>query len=133
MAYATASDVASRLGRELTEEETGLVEVRLEDAERLIRRRVIALDGNVDSGVIASDDVVQVESEAVIRLVRNPQGLLSETDGNYTYMFNSQNASGKLEILPEEWEMLGLVRSRMAVLSPAPVRSVSVEWFGNGG
>ena len=50
MAYATADDVATRWGRELTAEEISMVEVRLEDAERMIRRRIPDLDNQIDTG-----------------------------------------------------------------------------------
>lgn len=118
MAYATSSDVAIRWARTPSEEESALIEVRLNDVERMIRRRVPTLDDLVTAGTVDPDDVVQVESDAVLRLVRNPDGYLSESDGNYTYMLRSDLASGKLEVLPEEWELLGVVRSRMAVIAP---------------
>jgi len=49
-----------------------------------------------------------VESDVVLRLVRNPEGYLSETVGDYTYMLRQYLASGKLELLPEDWETLGV-------------------------
>lgn len=117
--YAAPTDVSARLGRELTTEETTLVSVRLEDVERKIRRRIPDLDDRVTNGDIAEDDLVQVEAEALLRLIRNPDGYLSETDGSYSYMFSQNLASGQLTILPEEWQMLGVVRSRMSVLVPS--------------
>lgn len=118
MAYATATDVTVRWARTPSEEEEALIGVRLDDVERLIRRRVPDLDTKIAAGSVDEDDVIQVEAEAVLRLVRNPEGYLSESDGNYTYMLRSDLAAGRLEILPEEWELLGVRRSRMAVLSP---------------
>lgn len=118
MAYASASDVTARWARTPTEEENTLITVRLEDAERLIRRRVPDLDNQIDSGTILEDDVIQVEAEAVLRLVRNPEGYMSESDGNYTYMLRNDIATGRLEILPEEWELLGIVKRRFAILVP---------------
>lgn len=94
----------------MTPEETTLVETRLADVERMILRRITDLDAQVDSGDINEDDVIQVEAEAVLRLVRNPDGLISETDGNYTYMLSQAMASGRLEIRPEEWAALGYRR-----------------------
>ena len=44
MTYATASDVAIRLGRDLTAEEVTLVAIRLDDVERRIKRRIPDLD-----------------------------------------------------------------------------------------
>lgn len=118
MAYATVEDVTSRWTREPTDAEVSLITTRLEDVERMIRRRIPTVDTQADASDDYLADVVQVEAEAVLRLVRNPDGYVSESDGNYTYMLSQQQASGKLEILPEEWEALGWVRSRMSILVP---------------
>ena len=39
-----------------------------------------------------------MESDVVLRLVRNPEGYLSETDGDYTYMLRQDLASGKVSL-----------------------------------
>ena len=119
MAYATACDVAVRWARELTCEESKLVEVRLNDVERMLRRRIPGLADKIASGLIDLQDVIQVEADAVLRLVRNPDGYVSETDGNYTYTIAKELAAGRLEILDDEWEILGVFRSRMSVLVPS--------------
>lgn len=121
MAYATASDVTARWARTPTDEETTLIEVRLDDVERMIKRKIPDLATKVDDSADYRDDVIQVEADAVLRLVRNPEGYLSETDGNYTYMLTQDMATGRLEVLPEEWEILGVVRRRFSVLIPDPV------------
>jgi hypothetical protein len=121
MAYATAEDVAVRWARDLTVEETALVEVRLEDVERMIRRRIPDLDVKVDIGVIDVYDLIQVESDCVLRLARNPEGYYSETDGNYTYQLQKGLTSGTLEITAEEWAMLGVSRNRLFYLDPNPM------------
>ncbi|WP_078323598.1 Gp19/Gp15/Gp42 family protein [Mycobacteroides salmoniphilum] len=120
-AYATASDVATRWGKavaDLDPEIVGLIDVRLGDVERMIRRRIKDLDAQIASDKIDVEDVKQVESDAVLRLARNPEGYMSETDGNYTYMLRSDLSSGKLEILPDEWETLGVSASGMFILVP---------------
>lgn len=122
MAIATAQDVENRWVRDLSEEENTLVNTRLEDAERLIRRKITDLDAQITAGTILEDDVKMVEADAVLRLLRNPEGFTQETDGSYTYMLSQQLASGKLEILPEEWEALGVRRRGMFVLYPQIVR-----------
>lgn len=119
MAYATSENVSVRWAREPSDEESALIEVRLDDVERMIRRRIPDLDDQITAETIDIDDLIQVEAESVLRLVRNPDGYVSESDGNYTYMLRQDMASGRLEILPHEWEMLGVVRSRMAVIAPA--------------
>ena len=119
MAYASADDVSVRWGRSLTPEDCALVRVRLDDVERMLRRRIPDMDDKVESGDLDVEDIVQVEADAVLRLARNPEGYLSETDGNYTYQLQKDLASGRLQITDEEWEILGVRRSRMSVLVPS--------------
>ncbi|BBX04307.1 hypothetical protein BST36_17330 [Mycolicibacterium moriokaense] len=118
MTYASASDVSARLGRELTPEETTLVNTRLADAERMLSRRV-DLAAGISAGTFTQADVVQVEADMVLRIVRNPEGHVSETDGSYSYMLSYSVASGKLEVLPEEWETLGVRTGGPMVLYPS--------------
>lgn len=119
MAYAVAADVSARLGRALTPEEITLVVVRLEDAERMIIRRIPNLAYKIQAGEIARADVVQVEADAVLRVVRNPDGYVSETDGNYTYQRGYDGAGpAQLEILAAEWAMLGVTSGTMFVITP---------------
>lgn len=121
MAYATASDVTVRWGKsEVDPDLTALIEVRLADVERDIRRRITDLDDRAEDEDYAAD-LVRVESEAVLRLVRNPDGYLSETDGEYTYMLRQDISSGKLEVLPGEWEILGSSSYGMFLIVPNPV------------
>lgn len=124
MAHAAASDVAARWGKavdDLDPEIVALIEVRLGDVERKIKRAIPDLEAQITAGTIDVEDVKQVESDAVLRLARNPDGYLSETDGNYTYMLRSDLSSGTLDIPPEDWETLGVKRSRMAILAPSVV------------
>lgn len=118
MSYAAPKDIADRLGRSLTDEETTLVSTRLGDVERKIRRRIPDLDVKAAADADYLAEVVRIEAEAVLRLVRNPEGYLQETDGTYGYMFSQQVASGRLEILPEEWADLGIRRGGPIVLYP---------------
>lgn len=120
-AYATAGDVATRWGKaeeDLDPEIVALIEVRLGDVERMIKRRIKDLDDQIAADKIDVEDVKQVESDAVLRLARNPEGYMSESDGNYTYMLRSDLSSGKLEILPDEWETLGVSASGMFIIAP---------------
>lgn len=125
MAIATATDVINRLGKnpdDIEDEITTLINVRLEDAERRIKKRIPDLVDQADDDADFHADVVQVESDVVLRLVRNPEGYISETDGNYTYMFRQDLSSGVLEITDEDWEVLGVVNgSGFFMLVPNPV------------
>lgn len=127
MAYAEASDVAELLARELLTEETALVERRLEQVERMILRRIPDLAAKIAADEIDQDDVIDIEAEAVLRLVRNPEGYSSESDGTYSYQFNRETASGRLEILPSEWELLGVRMGKMFSIVPNVARAT---WDG---
>jgi hypothetical protein len=112
--YATAQDVIDRWGQTADAAMTTLINKRLGDVERMIERRFKAEGLTSVAAQIALDevdplDVEQIESEAVLRLVRNPEGFLSENDGNYGYQVIQSLASGVLEITPEEWLILGIV------------------------
>jgi hypothetical protein len=112
--YATAQDVIDRWGQPADAAMTTLINKRLGDVERMIERRFKAEGLTSVAAQIALDevdplDVEQIESEAVLRLVRNPEGFLSENDGNYGYQVIQSLASGVLEITPEEWLILGIV------------------------
>lgn len=63
--YAKPSDVHTILGRELTTEETALVERRLEQVERMILRRIPDLADQIDAGDLDEADVIDIEAEAV--------------------------------------------------------------------
>ncbi len=62
----------------------------------------------------------------VLRLVRNPEGYLSDTDGDYTYMLRQDLASGKLDLLPEDWETLGRLRRDRLLRIVTRVRSLLI-------
>lgn len=120
MALATSTDVSVRWARELTPEEEALVNLRLEEVERMVRRRIPDLDQRITAGTVLEADVVQVEADAVLRLVRNPEGYLSETDGNYTYTLqrSDDGPAGRLALTPEEWRVLGVTTGALSVMVP---------------
>jgi hypothetical protein len=125
MSYAAAQDVTDRLGRDVSGNTAliTLITTRLSDVERLIKRRIPDLDAQLaaDPPTIDVEDVKQVEAEAVLRLARNPEGYISETDGTYTYQLAQDMSAGSLEILPDEWEILGVSSSAMVIIAPKAV------------
>lgn len=108
MAYASVADVEARLGRTLDSSESQIVSTRLNDIELMIRHRIPDLDIKVSTGVIDPALIVMVECDAILRLVRNPEGYTAETDGNYSYQISKEVASGKLDITSAEWALLGI-------------------------
>jgi alkylation response protein AidB-like acyl-CoA dehydrogenase len=119
MAYATAADVVVLWAKEPEPEVMLLIERRLEQVERMIRRRITDLDLRVAASVTFEADLVDIEADAVLRLVRNPEGYISETDGAYMYQLQQDLSVGRLEILDDEWQILGVNRlSRMSIIEP---------------
>lgn len=117
MAYATAADVEARLGRTLDSSESQIVNARLADAELIIKSRIPDLSTKITDGVITTEEVVMVEADMVLRLIRNPEGYSQETDGNYSYTLHSDIASGRLVVLPHEWALLG-IRGGVYTIAP---------------
>ena len=111
MAIAQLSDVAVLLGRELDEYEEPMVVRRLEDIEARIVFR--AAKHNKTLADLDPAIVKIVEAEAVLRIVRNPEGYLEESDGNYSYVLGRDSAGSLSVITGDEWEFLGLVSRRV--------------------
>ncbi len=120
MAYATVDDVAALWGKELDEAEGALVERRLAQVERMIIRRVPDLVAQVTAGDIAEADVIDIEADAVLRVVRNADGYVSEGDGNYTYQLSREAADNSLRLLPSEWAVLGIRTGGMFAINMIP-------------
>ncbi len=119
MAYATADDVVTLWAKEPEPEVMVLIERRLEQVERMIRRRIPTLDALVAASDTFEADLIDIEADSVLRLVRNPEGYLSETDGAYTYQLQQDLSAGRLQVLDDEWTILGVFRlSRMSTLAP---------------
>lgn len=108
MPIASSLDVQSRLGRPLTAEENEQVEALLGDVELLILAKIPDLETKIADEELAEAVVIMVEANSVARLMRNPDGYTSETDGDYTYQINWRLASGSLEITDKEWSLLGI-------------------------
>ncbi|QXC45212.1 Gp19/Gp15/Gp42 family protein [Rhodococcus qingshengii] len=134
MTYAAAADVTTLWAKEPEPEVISLIERRLEQVERMLKRRIPDLAVRIAAGDIGEADVVDIEADAVLRVVRNPDGYLSETDGGYTYQLQSDLSSGKLTITDEEWAILGIKPApRMTVIVPNLVAPVRGSSFAPGG
>ncbi len=114
MTFATVPDVSTRLGRPITNpNEVAQVEAWLEDIEALILARIPDLADLVTAGSPTVQAVVMVESNAVIRKLKNPDGKVSEGVDDYNYRLNENARKGELFLTDDEWELLepGVVSS----------------------
>lgn len=117
MALATSADVETSLLRPLSEQEKLFVPGLLERAERILSARMPDLGQRATVEEFRAT-VVDVEAEAVARVVRNPEGITSESEGLYSFSRNAKVASGVLSILDEEWVRLGQPCGAVASVGP---------------
>lgn len=107
MAYATITDVSTRLGRPISDPlEVAQVEAWIGDIESLIFARLPGLPAAVIAGVPTSTTVAMVEANAVIRKIKNPDGKVSEGIDDYNYRLNENSRKGELFLTDEEWALL---------------------------
>lgn len=107
MAYATLTDVSTRLGRSITTDaELAQVNAWLADVETLILSRIPTLAALIAAGAPSQGIVVMVEANAVIRKIRNPEGKVSEDIDDYRYRLNADAARGDLFLTDPEWALL---------------------------
>jgi hypothetical protein len=111
MSIATVDDVATELGRDVSEGSFEYKQIQkwLERAERLIRLRIPVFDEWCkDEDYKAS--VIDVESSAVSRKALNPEGVSSIMtqidDANLQKTINSARSAGEVVLLDSEWELL---------------------------
>lgn len=85
---------------------------KLADVERRIKRRMTAAGRDLAAEAAADADfkadVIEVEAEAVARVLRNPDGLKSEGIDDYQKSRDKSLSDGQLRITAKEWGQLGL-------------------------
>jgi hypothetical protein len=110
MSIATPADIETSLLRPLLQREEEYAPALLERAEGILLARIHDLLDRAEHDTTFHDLVAATEAEAVARVLRNPEALRQEAEGNYSYTINYQVASGLLDILDEEWQRLGAVQ-----------------------
>lgn len=122
MSYATVIDVATTLGRPITDpDEQNQITNWISKTERIIAARLGDLDA-LDRQILA--DVI---SEVVARRARNPDGKRNERIDDYSYTLDAAASSVELTLTDAEWARLSQDGSTsgayIPVLTPAP-------WYG---
>lgn len=122
MAYATVIDVATTLGRQITDpDEQNQITNWIGKVERIIAARLGNLDA-LDRQILA--DVI---SEVVARRARNPDGKRNERIDDYSYTLDAAASAVELTLTADEWGRISQDGSTsgayMPILTPAP-------WYG---
>jgi aminopeptidase N len=83
----TEFDLTTRFARDF-------VEVLIADAVALIVDECPTVPSRLASGALSPNNYKRVVSDVVKRIIRNPEGLSSESEGGYSYTANAAAASG---------------------------------------
>lgn len=103
----TVSDLEARW-RPLTPGEVGVAQALLDDAWAVLSVRLPNLVGDLeaDPPAVAQSVVVAVVSAMVLRVMRNPDGKVSESIDDYTYRRSDAVADGSLYVTADELGLL---------------------------
>lgn len=107
MAYATITDVSTRLGRTISESaEIAQVNAWIADVEALILHRIPDLAQQIVDGNVLASAVKTVVCQSVIRKIKNPDGKQNERIDDYSYGLSQDAARVDLFITDDEWSMI---------------------------
>ena len=113
---AQAQNVEVALLRPLTAVEKTYVAPLLAQAERAIRR--VFPDQMAAEPTVGWGTVADVQAEMVARRFRNPNGMITEADGEYSYRRDMSFASGRVEVTEDDLERLGISTGGWTVVNP---------------
>lgn len=98
---ATTADLVSRW-RPLSTQETTNGQTFLNDAWRMLKRRVTALEANIATDADLSAEAVRVMATAVLRVMKNPDGKRQESIDDYSWQLDQAVSSGLLYFTDRE-------------------------------
>lgn len=135
---ATAGEVAEQFGA-LSPTQEALTATLLRGASKLVRSRFPRIDAQIAKGVLDPDVVALAVVGMVLRVLRNPQGLRSETVGPFSRAYDTSAAAGLLVITADDESMfkpnaarLSRARTIMARPGLAPWPHGARPWMSNG-
>lgn len=103
----------------MTAEEQSLALARLDDAATILEAEFPDINDRLASGALPSQVVKMVHADMVVRVVRNPEGIIQEVDGNYSRTLASASVyAGGLTLLPYERRLLSGSRARLGSFRP---------------
>lgn len=102
---AVVGDVAAQLPG-MTPAQEALTGALLRAASKMIRARVPAVDDLIAAGRLDPDLVALAAANMVLRVLRNPGGLRSETVGPFSRTYDTSSAAGLLALTDEDLLLL---------------------------
>lgn len=119
----------------MTESERTVAQALLDDAWAIANVHVPMLNTTLDSGAVSTDVVRAVLASMVLRVLRNPEGWVTEAVDDWSGRRGDATASGALYLTPDELALISAAagRRRRGAFSIAPGddgphRSPGSEW-----
>lgn len=103
----TIDHLKARYEGSLDPDKMSWYEVQIDKGVRKLLSLCPTIPQKVDNGVLDLEFVADKVMDAVLRVVRNPEGYTSESEGGYSYGLSGSTGSGYLRYYPEELEELG--------------------------
>lgn len=98
---ASTDDLEARW-RPLSDQEQTNGTTFLDDAWRMLKRRISTLEAAIDTDEDLEGEVVRVMATAVLRVMKNPDGKRQESIDDYSWMRDQAVSAGLLYFAPEE-------------------------------
>lgn len=132
MPYATLADLEAKSPAPIP---STMASVLLEEGEAILRASVPGLDDAILAGTVDPVLVRKVLTDAVLRVLRNPTGVTTQTVGPESATFSGQAQRAELQFLPAE---LALIAPPVAGLSAGgyalgSFRLGRPDWCGTSG
>jgi len=102
----TTTDLAARLGRALTADETTQANALLADAWAILTARDATIDTRLTASTLDAGLVVAVVCAMVLRVLRNPDGKRQEAIDDYSWTRDTSIAAGSLYVSDDELALL---------------------------
>lgn len=109
--FAAFTDIEA-VWRSLTTDEQSVATALAEYASALLRAAVVDIDDRVADGTLDAALPRLAVVQMVIRVLRNPSGLRSESTGPFSATWDVMAAAGRLSVNPEDLELINGPRPR---------------------
>lgn len=103
--FAAIGDIASQYGS-MTPAEESLTGWLIRAASNMIRSRKPLLDAQIASGLVSGEMPALAVTNMVLRVLRNPSGLRSETVGPFSRAYDTSVAAGLLVFTDDEDDLV---------------------------
>ena len=120
--YATVDDVVAEYDGTVADDQIDYIDRKLTSAELVVRSVAGDIESRIGSGRTSFEAVKLVLCNMVIRVLRNPEGVRTQTVGPFSISLDQQSSSAQLVITKEDRQLLGLrarARGTIALDDPA--------------